>query len=387
MAGHPPNTDRHLVELWNSVDTAVKSASGQLTAQTPQPPPVPVATHTPATTRPTATPNLAMTTSYSGSGSSALVLWGAGLGTALLICLVIGLWLAIPWRPAAAVPEPSTKMLPTNAPSPLPSNSPAPTGEKAEDLERKLRQSLAKGQFLSDTGDESVRTLYGRLIKLGVDANKIREIRGEILPKLLERPNRMLAELPTPGKPEPPIDSWTVASSLLEWACELDPSSVRVRASKVYCDGRVARLHGDIDRSMSEWTEASQIDSSWALPRLSLGILYNSIKRYEMAIAHFEAALKLERNWPAIHNGLASSLRETGEFDRARTHYDAALNLNPNWAKAHYGRGALALLERDCRTSVSEFERVLVLCHEQNDPDIDLDDVRYRLELARDLCS
>ena len=83
--------------------------------------------------------------------------------------------------------------------------------------------------------------------------------------------------------------------------------------------------------------------------------LMNTPGRVSDAIAHFEAALRINPDYAEANNNLGACLMNTGRMRTPFPHFEAALRLKPDSADAHYNLG-LALSQisgRDPRRSRS----------------------------------
>ncbi len=66
-------------------------------------------------------------------------------------------------------------------------------------------------------------------------------------------------------------------------------------------------------------------------------------KKYDEAIAHYLAALKLNPDSAVTHNNLARIYHTQGRLDDAIKHYNAALEIDPKLSLAHNNLGILLL--------------------------------------------
>ena len=112
------------------------------------------------------------------------------------------------------------------------------------------------------------------------------------------------------------------------------------------------------------WTDtlAKAPQNARALNNLASNVLLPAGQAQE-AIADFEAALRLQPDFPEVHDNLARSLAKLpGRLDDALAESEAALRQAPNYAAAHATRGyILALLPGRRREAIAEDETALRL--------------------------
>lgn len=79
------------------------------------------------------------------------------------------------------------------------------------------------------------------------------------------------------------------------------------------------------------------------LANANLGNTLTGQGKYEEAVKHYYAALRIEPNHPWILGALGNALAGQKRFDEAIGHFVEALRLDPDFAKAHHAHNDLAL--------------------------------------------
>ena len=84
------------------------------------------------------------------------------------------------------------------------------------------------------------------------------------------------------------------------------------------------------------WSDSKKKSPHLERPFNNLGEAYDKLKRYDMAIAEFENALKLNPNYIFALNNLGNVLGKMGEYEKSKIYFRRALLVDTNYATAHY---------------------------------------------------
>src|SRR5580692_10135027 len=138
--------------------------------------------------------------------------------------------------------------------------------------------------------------------------------------------------------------------------------------------GMAYLFKGDLDRALTDFNKAVELDPTYAMALVDRGTAYDNKGDHAHAIVDFDAALKLDPKSPDALTGRCAARAEAGDdlqqaladceqslqirgkdagtlnsrgfaylrlgrFDEALADYNAALKLNPQLASALYGRG------------------------------------------------
>jgi tetratricopeptide (TPR) repeat protein len=138
--------------------------------------------------------------------------------------------------------------------------------------------------------------------------------------------------------------------------------------------GMAYLFKGDLDRALTDFNKAVELDPTYAMALIDRGTAYDNKGDHAHAIADFDAAIKLDPKSPDALTGRCAARAEAGndlqqaladceqslairgkdagalnsraftylrlgKFDEAITDYNAALKSNPKLASALYGRG------------------------------------------------
>ncbi len=111
-------------------------------------------------------------------------------------------------------------------------------------------------------------------------------------------------------------------------------------------DARAAlALHkeGDVDGAVRLYSQAIAADElephNLAVAFYNRGNAYSAKRRYDLAIADFDFAVKLNPEYTIAYNNLANAHVAAGDYDRAVAVYDIAIRLRPDYALGYKNRG------------------------------------------------
>jgi len=92
---------------------------------------------------------------------------------------------------------------------------------------------------------------------------------------------------------------------------------------------------GRLERAVSSFTKALQINPDYAEAHYNLGNALRDLGKLEEAVSSFTKALQINPNYAQAHNNLGNALKYLGKLEEAVTSYNKALQINPDFAEAH----------------------------------------------------
>ena len=104
-----------------------------------------------------------------------------------------------------------------------------------------------------------------------------------------------------------------------------------------------------------------QADARNAASHKNMAALLMGQNRVEMAVRHYEAALKINATDPSLSNDMGVALMSLGKNDRAREFFQQALDLSPNgeYHAAHTNMAALFAKKGDWRHALKHCQEAL----------------------------
>jgi tetratricopeptide (TPR) repeat protein len=119
--------------------------------------------------------------------------------------------------------------------------------------------------------------------------------------------------------------------------------------------------HGDSAKALAHYQEALRLRRDYPQAHNNLGVLYEDRGDLDNAAAQFEAALALWKDFVVAHNNLGSVLAKMpGHQDEAIAQFREALRLQPEFATAHNNLGAaLAKVPGHLNEAVAQYDEAL----------------------------
>jgi tetratricopeptide (TPR) repeat protein len=216
------------------------------------------------------------------------------------------------------------------------------SGSFALTTEGKLENAITRGSLIAPSGD-SAYDYYNKLKQEGASASKLEPYNQKLLPLLTALPERLMSDLVNkPEQAERPLAEWQDAQRLMTWASEIRPTDKSMAAKAAYCRGRVAYLQERWDDALQAWMQASNADSSWAMPVNGVGLIYNNKKEYSTARQYLQEAIRLAPKWASPYNNMGTSYFMEKNFYEAKPYYERAKELAPQWARPYAWLGDIA---------------------------------------------
>jgi tetratricopeptide (TPR) repeat protein len=110
-----------------------------------------------------------------------------------------------------------------------------------------------------------------------------------------------------------------------------------------YCNLGSAWLEkGKLDKAVSYYKRAIQVNPGYAAAFNNLGVVYAKKGMYDRALQNYKKALSLDPEYTAVLMNLGIAFVKLCEYDEAKKHFDKVLEMDPRNTKAvHYKAAAL----------------------------------------------
>jgi len=145
-------------------------------------------------------------------------------------------------------------------------------------------------------------------------------------------------------------------------ACSRVISSNRVQGKELarthYGRGIKHRNHRENDHAIADFTKAIELDPNWPWPYVARGHAYSAQKRFAMAFADQETAIRLEPT-AVTYTGRGRSLMEAGAYQRALVDFGEALRIDPGYFAGYYWRGETYRKLREFSKAEADFRKAL----------------------------
>ncbi|MFC1677818.1 tetratricopeptide repeat protein [Planctomycetota bacterium] len=113
--------------------------------------------------------------------------------------------------------------------------------------------------------------------------------------------------------------------------------------------------------SMTLFSHTLDITSNNFIMLNNYANLLGDVGQNELAIEHFNKALKLRPNDVEIHTNLANALAKVGKTEDAVKHFERALKLKPNFGEGHYNFALLLSRTGQTEAAIRHYRRAIEL--------------------------
>ena len=223
-----------------------------------------------------------------------------------------------------------------------------------------LQSAIASGRLVTTTNDDAY-FYYIQLKTLDPTHRTLREIAPQVLPQLRSMGNEAFRKKATVNTEKLTDQDWARMVRVYDWARQLDTHDKSLEAQWKFAEGEVAKSQKRFDEAERHFSAAAQIDSSWALPQNSLGLLRSESRRWADAITYYQRATELQPEWEIPYNNMGTSYFYLKSYDTAEQWYNAALSRNPNWARPHYWLGCIYQNKGQKSEAISHYQAALKL--------------------------
>jgi protein O-mannosyl-transferase len=116
---------------------------------------------------------------------------------------------------------------------------------------------------------------------------------------------------------------------------------------------------GKYDLAIAEFEAALRINPNYFFALSNLGNVYGKKKQYAQTIIYTKQALEKNPNYAPGHYNLAKALHITGKPEKAMASYRSAVKYNPYFEEAFFNLGFLALEQKQFIEAISSFKNFL----------------------------
>ncbi len=123
--------------------------------------------------------------------------------------------------------------------------------------------------------------------------------------------------------------------------------------------GNILALAGRPEEALAHYEAAIRLDPGYADAYYNAGNALTRLGRRPEAITRYEQALRAKPNMPDAQTAFGIALEDAGRGDEAVAHYEQALRLNPKYTDAHDHLGVALLKAGRVPDAIAHFEQAL----------------------------
>jgi Flp pilus assembly protein TadD len=272
--------------------------------------------------------------------------------------------------------------------------STAATSYSSPTTETLLQNAIGSGRLVTLSNDDAY-TYYLQLKQSDPQHKALSNIKSQVLPKLRSMGDDTLRRSRSIQWKRVTEQDWRIAQRVYEWAHALEPSDKTLEARWKFAGAEMARLREDKSSAERGYNEASRLDSAWAQPLFSLGLLYmkrdrsdpgdNAQSRGRMAQPYYQRAINLDPDWELPYMSMGTAYYLQGDYDTAETWYRKAMEMNQQWGGPHAWMAAIYEKRRMCSSAISEYERAIEL--DPNGDEFDVAKTQDKINQIRGYCN
>jgi tetratricopeptide (TPR) repeat protein len=148
---------------------------------------------------------------------------------------------------------------------------------------------------------------------------------------------------------------WSIAPRLA--ICQTSEEQVELS----FRAGQQALRQGEFARAAEEFKKVLALDPSLIEAEVNLGLAYQSLFEYELAVRHLTKGLRERPNLLAANVIVGMDYLKLGSPEKAIPFLQRALKLDPSNREAHQALASSYLSQEDFRTAAEEFRQIAVL--------------------------
>ena len=141
----------------------------------------------------------------------------------------------------------------------------------------------------------------------------------------------------------------------------LKPEDTRVQASLLHRKGSIYESLKVYNMAVKHYEEAIRKDPLLPWPHNNLGGLYHDLGKYDEAEVEFKKAIILDPEDARIHHNLGFIYYARKKYDEAEAEYRVAIRLDPEYTTAHYNLGVLYSNQKKYKEAEVEYKKAIEL--------------------------
>ena len=116
---------------------------------------------------------------------------------------------------------------------------------------------------------------------------------------------------------------------------------------------------GEYDLAIADFTQAIKLDPNNAFIYGNRGSAYHSKGDYDRAIADYTQYIKLDPNNVTVYNNRGAAYNDKGDYDRAIADFNQAIKLDPNFANPYRHRAFAHMNKRNFTQARADVNKAL----------------------------
>ena len=123
--------------------------------------------------------------------------------------------------------------------------------------------------------------------------------------------------------------------------------------------GKILLNTGHVSGAIAQFEQALRLKRDFAEAHYNLGSALEQARRPQEAIGQYRQALRIEPDYASAHNNLGNALWQAGQVREAIEHWEDALRIKPDLAEAHNNLGLASMSQGRPLEAISHYEQAL----------------------------
>ncbi|GCL60080.1 serine protease [Microcystis aeruginosa] len=166
-----------------------------------------------------------------------------------------------------------------------------------------------------------------------------------------------------PNNPKSYIIKWVVLYELKRYDEGLDTITQAInRAPRAFwyvIRGGSYSLQKKYELALADLNKAMKLNPNYALAYSGRGELYYYQKKYDLALADFNKAIDINPNFAEAYSNRGNIYNDQQKYELALADFNQALDINPNLAEAYLGRGVIYSLQQKDELALADFNKAI----------------------------
>jgi tetratricopeptide (TPR) repeat protein len=243
-------------------------------------------------------------------------------------------------------------------------------GVSADTLAASLQSAVNSGNLVSPSGSGDAYSYYLELKTLDPNNKAIARAAESARTQLASMGEQLFTQKESVAVEKLTEQDWYKAERLYKWLRELEPGNRKHEARMKFAQGEIAKAAKNSAEAEARFSEAAQLDPSWATAHNSLGLVRVDMRkdkqRWADAVPFYQRAIDLRSDWVIPYNNMGTAYYMQGEtnpanYNTAEYWYNQAISKNASWGRPYFWLGRIAEKRKNDYDAVTYYEKALSL--------------------------
>ncbi len=111
--------------------------------------------------------------------------------------------------------------------------------------------------------------------------------------------------------------------------------------------------------ALADYNQAIELNRNFAMAYYNRGGLYQDLGKYDLALSDYSKAIEINRSYAEAYYNRGNLYKDLQKYDLALSDYSKAIEINPNLAEAYVNRGVLYRLQEKYDLALSDYSKAI----------------------------